>query len=80
MAFPRHEQEPQRRSSVSSDILHLENIFEDNGVSGQRVNDMLTLERDVFQRSLSAQQAPTALQRFNRRKSALLLLGSRRHS
>ena len=58
------------RSSVSSDDFHLKNIFEDNGEPGQHVNDMF--ERDVFQRCLSAQLArPTALQRFNRRKSAL---------
>ena len=35
--------------------------------------DMLTSERDVFQRCLSAQPAPTAMQRFNRRRNALLL-------
>ena len=34
---------------------------------------MLTLERDVFQRSLTAQPAPTALQRFNKSKCAHLL-------
>ena len=56
-----------------SDNLHLENSFEDSGVSGQLVFDMLTLESDVFQRCLSAQPAPTALQRFNRCKGALLL-------
>ena len=73
MAFPRNEQDAQLRSPASSDNLHFGNIFEENGASGQHVNDMLTLERDVFQRCLSAQTAPTALQRFNRRKSVLLL-------
>ena len=46
--------------------LHLGNSCEDNGVSG--------LENVVFQRCLSAQPGPTALQRFNRFKCALLLL------
>ena len=63
-----------RRSSVSfSDNLHLENSFEDNGVAGQQVLDLLTLEDDVFQRCLSVQPDPTALQRFNRGKCAYLL-------
>ena len=73
MALPRNEQDAQLRSSVPSDNLHLENSFEDNGVSGQHVLDMLTLESDVFQRCFSAQPAPTVLQRFNRGKVALLL-------
>ena len=74
MALPRNEQGPQRLRSVSlSDNLHLENSFEDNGVSGQHVLDLLALEFDVFQRCLSAQPAPTALQRFNRCKCAHLL-------
>ena len=74
MALPRKEQVPQHRSSVSSFCdLRLGNSFEDNGVSGQLVLDMLTLENDVFQRCLSAQPAPTALQRFNRCKCAHLL-------
>ena len=60
------------RSSVSFDVLHLESIFDDIGVSGQLVDEMLALERDTFQRCLSAQPAPTALQRFNRSKCALL--------
>ena len=57
MALPRNEQGPQR--------LHLENSFEDNGVSGQQVLVLLTLENDVSQRCLSAQLAPTALQTSN---------------
>ena len=57
---------------VSPDDLHLENIFDDNGVSGQVVDDMQALERDTFQRCLSAEPAPSALQRFNRRKCAFL--------
>ena len=56
-----------------SDNLHLENSFEDNGGSGQHVLDLLALEFDVFQRCLSAQPAPTALQRSNRGKCAHLL-------
>ena len=60
-------------SSVPFDDLHLENLFDDNGVSRQVMDEMLALQRDTFQRCLSAQQAPTALQRFNRRKCALLL-------
>ena len=59
MALPRNEQ-------ALFDNLHLENSFEDNGVSGQQVLDLLTLEDDVFQRCLSAQPAPTAQQRSNR--------------
>ena len=73
MALPRNEQDPQHRSSVSFDNLRFENSFEDNGVSRQLVLDMLTLESDVFQRCLSAQPAPTAQQRFNRRECAHLL-------
>ena len=50
MALPRNEQDPQNGISVSSfDTLRLENSFEDNGVSGQLVLDMLTLENDIFQ-------------------------------
>ena len=41
--------------------------------SWQLVLDMLTLQSDVCQRCLSAQPAPTAPQRFNRCKGALLL-------
>ena len=63
------------RSSVPFDDLHLEDIFDDNGVSGHLVYEMLALERDTFQRCLSAQPARTALQSFNRRKCALLLCG-----
>ena len=59
MAFARNERDAQLRSSVSSDILRFETSFEDTGVSGQHVNDMLTLERDVFQRYPSAQPATT---------------------
>ena len=61
-------------SQVSTlfDNLHLENSFEDNGVAGQQVLDLLALEGDVFQRCLSAQN-PTALQRSNRCKCADLL-------
>ena len=74
MALSRYEQGPQRLSSVSfSDNLHLENSFEDNGVSGQLVLHILTLENRVFQRCLSAQPAPTALQRFNSSQCAHLL-------
>ena len=50
-----------------------ENSFEDNGVSGKQVLDLLVLEDDVFQRYLSAQLAPTALQRSNRGNCAHLL-------
>ena len=39
---------PAPRSSVSFDDLHLENIFDDKGVSGQVVDEMLALERDTF--------------------------------
>ena len=52
---------------------HLGNSFEDQRISGQLVLDMLTLENDVFQRCLSAQPVPTALQRFNRCKCAHFL-------
>ena len=61
------------RSSVPFDDLHLENIFDDNGVSGQLVCEMLALDLDTIQRCLSSQPARTALQSFNRRKCALLL-------
>ena len=60
-------------SSAPFDDLHLENIFDDHGVSGQMVDEMLVLERDTFLRCLLAQPAPTALQTFNRRKCAFLL-------
>ena len=74
MALPRNEHGPQRLRSVPLfDNLHLENSFEDNGVSGQQVLDLLALEDDVFQRCLSAQPGPTALQRSNRGKCAHLL-------
>ena len=43
------------------------------GGSGQVVDEMLALERDTFQRCLPAQPAPSALQRFSRRKCAFLL-------
>ena len=56
----------------SSTDLHFENSFEDNGVAGQQVLDLLALEDDVFQRCLSAQPAPT-VQRTNRGKCAHLL-------
>ena len=59
---------------MSFDVLHLESIFDDIEVSRQLVDEMLALERDTFQRCLSAQPAPTALQRFNRRKCILLFL------
>ena len=64
MALPRNEQGPQRlRSEPPFDNLHLENSFEENGVSGQQVLDLLALEDDVFPRCLSAQPARRALQR-----------------
>ena len=44
-----------------------------DGVAGQQVLDLWTLEDDVFQRCLSAQPDPTVLQRFNRGKCAYLL-------
>ena len=73
MALPRNEQRPQRLRSVPLfDNLHLGNSFEDNGVSGQQVLDLLMLEDDVFQRCLSAQRAPTALQRTKRGNAHLL--------
>ena len=62
MVLPCTEQGPLRQVS-----------FENNGVSGQLVLDMLILESDVFQRCLSAQPAHTALQRFNRCMCAHLL-------
>ena len=65
---------PHRLRSVPLfDNLHLKNSFEDNGVSGQQVLDLLALEDDVFQRCLSAQPDPTALQRSNKSKRAHLL-------
>ena len=70
--LPLNEQGPQRLRSVPLyDNLHLENSFEDNGVTGQRVLDLLALEDDVFQRC----PASTALQRSNRGKCAHLLSG-----
>ena len=74
MALPRKEQDPQRlRSALLCDSLHLESSFEDTGVGRQQVLDLLELEDDVFQRCLSAQPHPTALQRSNRSKCAHLL-------
>ena len=59
MALPRNEQGARRLRLVPLfDNLHLENSFEDNGVSGQQVLDLLALEKDVFQLCLSAQPAP----------------------
>ena len=59
MALPRNEQDPQRlRSIFFCGNLHLKNSFEDNGVGGQHVLDLLMLEDDVFQRCLSAQPDP----------------------
>ena len=69
MALPRNEQGPQRLRSVPLfENLHFENSFEDNGVSGQQVLDLLASEDDVFQRCLS-----TALHRSNRGKCAHFL-------
>ena len=66
VALARNEQGLQLlRSVLLFDNLHLENSFEDNGVGGQHVLDLLVLEDGVFQRCLSA-QIPTALQRSNR--------------
>ena len=48
----------QCRSTV---LINLENIFDDFGVSGQLVDEMMALERDTFQRCLSAQPAPANL-------------------
>ena len=75
VVLPRNVQDPQGLRPVSLfDNLHLKDSFEDNGVSGQQVLDLfLALEDDVFQRCLSAQPDPTALQRSNRGKGALLL-------
>ena len=74
MALPRNEQGPQRFRSVPLfDNLHLENSFEDNGVGGQQVLDLLALEDDVFHQCLSAQPDPTVLQRSNSGKCAHLL-------
>ena len=76
MALPHNEQGPQRLRAVPLfDNLHLENSFEDNGVSGQQVLDLLAFGDDVFQRCLSAQPASTALQWSNRSKCAHLLRG-----
>ena len=61
------------RSILLCSNLHLENSFEDNGVAGRQVLDLLALEDDVFQRYLSTQPDPTALQRSNRGKCAHLL-------
>ena len=72
--LPRNEQDPQcLRSVLLFDNLHLENSYEDNGVAGQRVLDLLALEDGVFQRCLSAQPDPTALERSTRGKCAYLL-------
>ena len=59
MAFPRNEQGPPRFTSAPLfGNLHLENCFEDNGVGGQQVLDLLVLEDDVFQRCLSGKLEP----------------------
>ena len=48
MALPRNEPGPQRLRSVPLfDNLHVENSFEDSGVAGQQVLDLLALEDDV---------------------------------
>ena len=74
MALQRNEQGPQRFRAVPLfDSLHLENSFEDKGIAGRQVLDLLALEGDVFQRCLSAQPDPTALQRSNRGKCVHLL-------
>ena len=74
MALPRNEQDPQSLKSILlCSNLHLESSFEDNGVGGQHVLDLLVLEDDVFQRCLPAQRGPTALQRSNRGKCAHVL-------
>ena len=73
MAFPRKEQGPPRLTAVPLfGNLRLENSFEDNGVAGQHVLDLL-LKDDVFQRCPTAQLDPTALQRSNRGKRRPLL-------
>ena len=53
--------------------LHLENSFEDNGVSGQLVLDKLAFVSDVLHRCFPAALAPTELQRFNKRSSACVV-------
>ena len=71
MAFPRNEQGPPRFTSVLLfGNLHLENCFEDNGIGGRQVLDLLVLEDNVFQLCLS--------QRSNRGKC--LSVGRRRPS
>ena len=62
-------------STTSSTIFHLENSFEHNLVAGEQLLDLLAVEDDVFQRCLTAQPDPTALQRSNRDKRAHLLRG-----
>ena len=53
MALPCDGRDQLLRSSVLFGDLRLENMFADNGVSGQLVDEMLALERDTFQRCLS---------------------------
>ena len=66
MALPPDRVDQLLRSLVSFDDLHLENILDD-----KRGDEMLALDRDTFWCCLSA--TPTALQRSDRRKCALLL-------
>ena len=52
---PRNEQDPQRlRSILLSSNRHLEDCFEDNGVGGQLVLDLLVLEDRLSAVSFSA--------------------------
>ena len=60
------------RSPVSPFGLELENIHEDHGVSWQVVDEMLALELETYRRCFPAQQAISALQRYNRCKCAFL--------
>ena len=71
MALPRNEQDPQRLRSVVLN-LHLENSFEDNGVAGQQVLDLLALEDDVFQRLSLSEAGPRSASELQQSKCAHL--------
>ena len=73
MALPHDHADQLLLSLVSPVDLHLENILEDHGVSGQVVDEVLALEWDTFRLCFPAQPAPSALQRCNRRKRAFFL-------
>ena len=58
MALTHDHTDPPSLPSVAD--LHLENIFDDIGVSGKLVDEMLALERDTLQRCLGAGSHSTA--------------------